>query len=142
MLIDPSVIGSKSDAAIIEVEKGAIRAFANAIGDANPLYINEAFAKEHGYASIVAPPTFPTTFRLPRNKNIKFELSRVLHGEQEYIYERPIVAGDALRCQSTVVDVYERAGKLGSMTFMVSEVRGEDLNGNLVFTGKSTIILH
>ncbi len=142
MMIDPSVIGSKSDIGTIEVEKGAIRAFASAIGDDNPLYTDEAFAKEHGYASIVAPPTFPTTFRLPRNKKIQFELSRVLHGEQEYIYERPIVAGDVLRCQSTVIDVYERSGKLGSMTFMLSEVRGEDLEGNLVFIGKSTIILH
>jgi len=47
MLIDPSVIGSKSESAIIEVEKEAIRAFANAIGDDDPLYLNEAFAKEH-----------------------------------------------------------------------------------------------
>jgi acyl dehydratase len=141
-MIDKSIIGTKSEPGIVEVEKGAIRAFANAIGDDNPLYLDEAFARKQGFASIVAPPTFPTTFRLPRNPKIQIELARVLHGEQEYTYERPIVAGDVLRCQSTVIDVYERTGKLGSMTFMVSEVRGEDLAGNLVFTGKSTVIIH
>lgn len=141
MLMDPSVIGSQSEPRLVEVEKGAIRVFANAIGDSNPLYLDEVFAKEQGFASLVAPPTFPTTFRLPPNPKVKFELARVLHGEQEYAYERPIVAGDVLRCVSTVVDVYERTGKLGSMTFLISEVRGEDLEGNLVYTGKGTVII-
>ncbi|MFC7441088.1 MaoC family dehydratase N-terminal domain-containing protein [Laceyella putida] len=140
MIIDRSVIGSTSEVKVFEVEKGAIRAFAHAIGDDNPLYTDEAFAKEHGYASLVAPPTFPTTFRVPI-PNVKFELSRVLHGEQEYSYERPIVAGDILRCVNRVVDVYERQGKLGTMTFLVTEIRGEDLDGKLVFCGKSTAIL-
>ncbi|MFM1654136.1 MaoC family dehydratase N-terminal domain-containing protein [Brevibacillus sp. B_LB10_24] len=140
MLIDRSVIGSASEPQVHEIEKGAIRAFAQAIGDDNPLYHDEEFAKRHGYASLVAPPTFPTTLRVP-NPRVKFELSRVLHGEQEYAYERPIVAGDVLRCVSKVIDVYERKGKLGAMTFLVTEVRGEDLDGRLVFRGKSTIIL-
>ncbi|WNC16506.1 MaoC family dehydratase N-terminal domain-containing protein [Brevibacillus brevis] len=141
MLIDPKVVGSTSEATLVEVEKGAIRAFAHAIGDDNPLCTDEGFARAHGYASLVAPPTFPTTFRIP-NPNVRFELSRVLHGGQEYRYTRPIVAGDVLRCVSRVADVYEREGKQGGkMTFLVTEVRGEDLDGQLVFTGKSTVIL-
>mgnify|MGYP001467762648 CR=1 FL=1 len=141
MKIDPAVIGSTSEAVLIEVEKGAIRAFANAIGDDNPLFTDEAYARQQGFKSIVAPPTFPTTFRVP-NKNVRFELSRVLHGEQEYSYVRPIVAGDVLRCVSRVADVYEKEGKQGgAMTFLVSEVRGEDEEGQLVFTGRSTVIL-
>lgn len=140
MLIDQSVIGTSGDVHECEVEKGAIRAFARAIGDTNPLYVDEAFAKAHGYRSLVAPPTFPTTFRVP-NRNVRFELKRVLHGEQEFSYMRPIVAGDVLRCLSRVVDVYEREGSLGGMTFLVTEIRGEDVAGELVFTGRSTVIL-
>ncbi|SEN42786.1 MaoC family dehydratase N-terminal domain-containing protein [Lihuaxuella thermophila] len=140
MLIDRSVIGSTSETRVFEVEKGAIRAFAHAIGDENPLYTDEDFARQHGYKSIVAPPTFPTTFRIPI-PNLTFELSRVLHGEQEYSYNRPIVAGDVLRCENKVIDVYERTGKLGAMTFLVTEMRGWDLEGNPVFRGKSTAIL-
>ncbi|QRG68761.1 MaoC family dehydratase N-terminal domain-containing protein [Brevibacillus choshinensis] len=140
MVLDRSVIGTTSESKVIEIEKGAIRTFANAIGDPNPLYTDEEFAKKHGFASLVAPPTFPTTFRVP-NPNLQIKAARVLHGEQEYSYVRPIVAGESLRCSSKVVDVYERAGKLGAMTFLVTEIRGEDLDGNLVFTGRSTIIL-
>jgi acyl dehydratase len=141
MQIDPAVIGSTSEPVVIEVEKGAIRAFARAIGDDNPLFEDEAFARQQGYASLVAPPTFPTTFRVSI-PNVRFELSRVLHGGQEYSYVRPIVAGDVLRCVNRVVDVYEREGKQGgTMTFLVTEVRGEDLDGQLVFTSRGTTIL-
>lgn len=140
MLVDPNIIGSTSESEIFEIEKGAIRNFAAAIGDENPLYTDEAFAKECGYPSIVAPPTFPTTIRV-MNPKVKFEPSRVLHGGMEYLYERPIVAGDILRCYSSVVDVYEREGKIGKMTFLVQETRGEDLDGNLVYRGKNTLIV-
>jgi len=141
MQIDPAVIGSTGEAVLLEVEKGAIRAFAHAIGDENPLFTDEAYAREHGYDSLVAPPTFPTTFRVPIPQ-VKFELSRVLHGGQEYSYARPIVAGDVLRCVHQVLDVYEREGKQGGkMTFLVTQVQGEDLDGQLVFTSTSTIIL-
>lgn len=141
MLIDPAVVGSTSEPVVFEVEKGAIRAFAHAIGDENPLCHDEAFARQHGYASLVAPPTFPTTFRVPIPQ-VRFELSRVLHGGQEYSYVRPIVAGDVLHCVSRVADVYEREGKQGGkMTFLVTEMRGEDADGQLVFTSKGTAIL-
>lgn len=140
MLIDSSLIGSTSEWKLFEIEKGAIRNFAVALGDDNPLYLDEAFAKECGYRSIIAPPTFPTTIRV-MNPKVQFEPSRVLHGGQEYIYERPIVAGDILRCSSSVIDVYEREGKIGKMTFLVQETRGEDLEGNLVYRGKNTLIV-
>jgi acyl dehydratase len=140
MLIDASVIGHTGEACSFEIEKGAIRKFAEAIGDTNPLFTDESFAQSKGYKSIVAPPTFPTTFRVPL-PDVHFELSRVLHGEQSYNYDRPIVAGDILLCSSRVVDVYVRQGSLGNMTFLVTEISGEDETGKPVFTGQSTIIL-
>ncbi|HBN84806.1 MAG TPA: MaoC family dehydratase, partial [Clostridiales bacterium] len=60
--------------------------------------------------------------------------------EQEFIYERPIVAGDVLRCQNQLVDIFEREGKQGMMTFFILETRGEDRDGNLVFRSRTTVI--
>lgn len=57
-MIDQTVIGSKTETFEFEVEKGAIRAFASAIGDDNPLYFDESYAQALGYASIVAPQHF------------------------------------------------------------------------------------
>ena len=136
---DRSWIGSKTEVVEFEVEKGAIRAFANALGTGNRLYLDETYAKELGYVSVVAPPTFPATFRLPK-PGINVEMSRTLHGEQEFIYERPIVAGDVLRCQNQLVDIFEREGKQETITFFIFETRGEDREGNLVFTTRMTVI--
>lgn len=138
-MIDRTLIGSTSEVYEFEVEKGAIRAFANAIGDDNPLYHDEDYAKRQGYASLVAPPTFPQTFKLP-TPGFNVDKRRTLHGEQEFIYERPIVAGDALSCVSKLVDIIDRPGKKGTMTFFMFETWGEDINGDLVFRSITTVI--
>ena len=139
MLTDPQLIGTESAPCDFDVEKGAIRRFAEAVGDENPLYLDEAYARTQGFASVIAPPTFPTTFRVPLP--IRIEISRTLHGEQEYTYTRPIVAGETIRCVSRLVDVYEKHGSLGEMTFLVTEVTGTDQRGEVVFTAKSVGIL-
>jgi len=128
MAVDRSVIGLTSEPVVNEVEKGAIRKFAEAIGDPNPVYAQGE----------IAPPTFPTTFRtkLP----ITIELKRVLHGGQEFEYERPIRAGDVITVVSRVVDVVEKHGKLGAMTIYTVESEGTDAEGQLVYRGRSTII--
>lgn len=139
-MIDKSLIGSASDCYLFEVEKGAIRAFASAIGDDNPLFFDESYAKAHGYPSVIAPPTFPQVFKIPL-PGFPVDKSRTLHGEQEFIYERPLVAGDVLRCRSTLTDIYERPGKKGTMTMFSFEIRGDDPGGQLVFRSITTIIL-
>ncbi len=140
-MIDHKLIGTTSKVYEFEVEKGAIRAFASAIGDDNPLCFDEAYAKSQGYASLVAPPTFAQTLRIPfTDLNVNVDKSRTLQGEQEYIYERPIVAGDVLRCVSELVDIKERQGKKGPMISFVYEIRGEDLKGNFVFLSRTTVI--
>ena len=58
--IDRTVIGSKSEILEFEVEKGAIRAFATAL-DQKTLYTLMKNMQRQGYASLVAPPTFPST---------------------------------------------------------------------------------
>ena len=140
MSIDQSAVGMTSEVQEFEIEKGAIRRFAEAIGDANPLFIDENHAKACGYAGVIAPPTFPTTFRVPLP--VEIDMSHVLHGEQEYAYTRPIVAGETIRCQTRIVKVYEREGSLGKMTFLTAEIAGNDVQGQPVFTGKSIIIIH
>lgn len=140
MPIDRSNVGQASTPQDFVVERGAIRRFAEAIGDTNPLYVDETFAQARGYASVIAPPTFPTTFRMALP--VALDLSHVLHGKQEYAYTRPIVAGETLRCVNTITQVYERAGSLGKMTFVVVETVGTQIQGEPVFSGTSTIIIH
>src|SRR5713101_8504984 len=86
------LIGRESEAVLFEVERGAIRKFADAVQDQTPACVR----------GDVAPPTFPTTFRMTI-PGLTFDLARVLHGAQEYRYERPLRAGDRVRCRPPAV---------------------------------------
>ncbi|HUX86629.1 MAG TPA: MaoC family dehydratase N-terminal domain-containing protein [Chloroflexota bacterium] len=130
MTVDRSIVGATSEPVVFEVERGAIRKLVQAIGDPNPVF----------QAGDVAPPTFPTTFRVPIN-GLQLDLSHVLHAGEEYVYERPIRAGDRLTCVRRIADVYVKEGRSGTLTFLVSETEGRDPDGRLVFTARSTVIV-
>ncbi len=51
-------IGKVSEPRTYEVERGAIRRFAEAIEDRNPLFNSERDARQTRYGSMIAPPTF------------------------------------------------------------------------------------
>jgi hypothetical protein len=133
MPIDRSIIGMQSEPNTFEVERGAIRKLARAIGDETPEY-------QRGE---IAPPTFPTTFRMddvPWFEGV--DRSSFIHTNQEYRYERPLVSGDVITVVERVVDVFEKDGKLGKMTFIVSETEGRDPSGQLVYRARSTRLTH
>ena len=56
----------------------------------------------------VAPPTFAIRITLEQsqeilsNPEIGLDWSRVVHGDQRFVINRPIVAGDSFKCSSTI----------------------------------------
>ena len=129
-LVSSELIGRQSDEVLVEIERGAIRKFAEAVGDTT-----EACLRGE-----LAPPTFATTIRIPI-PGLTYDLARILHGGQEYRFQRPIRAGDRLRCRSRLADVYKREGRLGAMTFLIIELEGRGEDGDPVFSGRSTVIV-
>src|SRR5690625_15763 len=71
---------------------------------------------------------------------LDLDMKRMLHGEQEFIYERVIHAGDKLHCQMSVADLYEKEGKSGTMQFLVLDTEMKDENNKLVVTSRMNII--
>ena len=128
--LSSDLIGRASEAVLFEVERGAIQKFADALQDQTPECVR----------GDLAPPTFPTTFRMTI-PGLTFDLARVLHGSQEYRYERPLRAGDRVHCRVRVADVYQRKGRLGEMTFLILVMDGSDDSGNPIFSGTTTAIL-
>ena len=141
--LDRSVIGRKSLPAKNLIERGAIRRFAEAIGDPNPLWVDEAFAEKTRYRGVIAPPTFP--FTLPAGSNVReglpIDLKKILHGEMEFQYFRPLRAGETIFSQAEIVDFYTKEGKSGVMNFLVTETRGVDEKGKLVYKTRSTTVI-
>jgi len=142
-MLDKTLIGRESEPVLHEVEKGAIRRFAEALGDPNPLALEESAARAAGHPGLVAPPTFAVTLGWSERFRHSLDLGTrsVLHGEQGFEYARPIVAGDRLVVRSRVADVQERAGASGPMDVLVIEDEGRDEKGELVFKARSTLIL-
>ena len=142
-MLDKTLIGRESETTVVEVEKGAIRRLADALGDANPIHGDEEAARAAGFPSLVAPLTFPAV--LSQNERFRHSLDlgtrSVLHGEQSFEYARPIVAGDRLTIRSKVAVVQERAGASGPMDVIVIEDEGRDDRGGLVFRARATMIL-
>jgi len=136
MEVDRSFVGTATAPFVVEVEKGAIRAFAAAIGDQDPLSRDEAYARGRGYSGLVAPLTFPASFRPPERQPwmLGLDESRVLAGEQYFKYVRRVVSGDILTCQLHLVRIDEKAGRSGTMELLVQELRATDQNGALVVT--------
>jgi hydroxyacyl-ACP dehydratase HTD2-like protein with hotdog domain len=64
----------------------------------------------------------------------------VLHGEQEFVYHRPIVAGDVLDGTSVIADVYEKEAKGSIMVFVVTETVWRDATGSPVVTERFNLI--
>jgi len=142
-MLDRTLIGRESEPVLHEVEKGSIRHLAEALGDPNPLYQDEAAARAAGFAGLVAPPTFPLA--LTANERFRHSLDlgtrSILHGEQQFEYARPIVAGDRLTVITRVADVQEKAGASGPMDVLVLEDEGRDDKGEWVFRSRATLIL-
>lgn len=141
MDLDQSVIGVEGPVFIFEVEKGHIRKFASAIGDTNPLYLDEAAAAKTPYGGMIAPPTFPIVVGTEGGAiPLMLDERRMLHGEHEFEYFQPIRPGDRLCCQMKVKDLFERDGRSGSMQFLVIDTEMKDEAGQLIAISRMTII--
>jgi acyl dehydratase len=142
-MLDRTLIGRESEPTVVEVEKGAIRRFADALGDANPRALDEAAARAAGFTGLVAPPTFAVMLGWSERFRHSLDLGTraVLHGEQAFEFARPIVAGDRLTVRSKVVDVQERVGASGPVDVLVVEDEGRDEKGAPVFKARATFII-
>lgn len=120
------------------VERGKIAEFARACLDDKDA---------HRGPDAVAPPTFPmtTSFWQPpgsrRGVDPPFDPRRLLHGEQEFEYTRPLRAGEVLTGQTRLADYFEKEGRRGgTMRFAVYETEFRDQGGEPVAWSRSTMI--
>src|SRR5262249_41762074 len=135
--IDRSQIGVWGPEATMHVELGKIREFARAVKDDKAVYRD----------GTMAPPTFLMTLALwigdmgQTRTAVKLDYRRLLHGEQEFEYLKPISAGDVLTFRSRTKDVFEKAGKRGGkMLFIIGETEFKNQRGEVVAYSRNTLI--
>jgi acyl dehydratase len=131
----------------LPIERGKIRELAMAIGDDNPIYSDPAYAAQTEFRGILAPPTFTVTKAFWRKgASVVSEMAGLdprfrLHGEEDFEYYQPILAGDILTCRSKITEAYEKPGKRGGkMTFIVLEFTFYNQKGEKVSVSRTTTI--
>jgi acyl dehydratase len=136
-----------------EVGKATIRRFAIAIGDPNPLYSDEEFAKATSYCGIVAPPTM--LFELNHNLGDEISeddggysdkillpppLTRFVRGGNEYEFFQPVRPTDKITLKRRISQIYEKEGKTGNLVFVIIEITYNNQNGELLGINRETFI--
>jgi acyl dehydratase len=146
------------------IEAGHIMMFARAIGDANPIYYDEDYAKTSEPGGLIAPPTFiqasaqfDPDYRLrpkigqpwfgsgKEPTGIKAGTGgdtggggRGLHAEQHYEYHRPLRPGDVLTALVKSGRTWEKEGRRsGKLIFSEIITEFRDQKGELVITSRS-----
>ena len=134
-------IGERSEAGWNVVEQGAVEKFAEAIGDPNPLYVDEEAAEASRYGGLITPPTFPRTFEYGEVEGMGAPGQGFIHGEHRIRYERPLFVGEEVSCYAKVKDYYEKEGREGTLGFLISERVGKSPEGEHIFSMLDTAIL-
>ena len=148
------------------VEAGHILMFARSIGDANPIYSDEEYARKTEVGRVIAPPTFvqssaqfdpdwplrpkigepwfgsgrePTGARSnPTGGSGGGGAGAGLHAEQHFEYHRHLKPGDVLRGVTKDGRRWEKEGRRGGrLQFMEMITEFYDQNDELVITARS-----
>jgi acyl dehydratase len=154
------IIGKPTGTTVVTVERGHLAVFADAVRDQSPIYRDPRAAADAGLAGIPAPPTYPGVMSAfgvfpelqPEDSSpgahpmgevlgpLMANGGIILHGEQEFVYDRPVTVGDVLTGEGRVVDAYTKESKGKTMTFLVTETVWRDQSGAPVVTTRFNVI--
>lgn len=144
-MIDKSIVGKEYPPFTVEVEKRWVRSFAEAIGESNPIYSDEAAAKAAGYRSLPAPPSFPFAIIMEANQSfmildeLGIDKRRAMHAEQGFAWHADLCAGDTVTGRQKVIEVYDK--KNGALEFLVTETRLDNQRGEHVCDLRTTVVV-
>ncbi len=138
-----AAIGVESEPSVYEIEKEPIRRWAESIGDSNPLYRDEEYARSKGYRSIIAPPGFMAQYAFPvkaggGGRSFRSPFTRMLNGGNDYEFFKPIQSGDTISATNKLAEIRERTGGMGKMLIIINETTFKNQDGEIVAKARST----
>ena len=125
------------------VGREKVRDFASSVFASAPIHHDLDAAIAAGYSDVVAPPTFPiviqekTLQQLLSHPGAGIDFSRVVHGDQKFEYQRPLVAGDEVAATLRVTKIQS----LGGHTMVTSESTITTTAGEPVVVATSTLVI-
>jgi acyl dehydratase len=133
-----SWIGRKNALVSLEIMSASdLRRYVDATGDANPLWLDDEFARAAGYRSRLLPPTLvgwvPFSMKegesassanatdLRRQLPLPPGYTNVRNAESETEWLQPAYIGEQLSTQTRVVDIVARQGRAGLGIYVTQE---------------------
>ena len=144
-MLNKSLINKTYPPIIFDIEKQRVRFFSKATGQTDPVYFDEDIAKENGFPSLLAPPTFLTTINHGQENpyqylhDLSIDMKNVLHAGQSYKYHHLVFAGDQITMESKIKNMYDK--KNGSLQFIEFESIFLNQNKKLAVESLSTLVI-
>ena len=149
-------IGRKSPLARLEIMTASdIRRYIDATGDANPLWLDDEFARAAGYRSRLLPPTLvgwvPFSLResadgsgsdttdLRRQLPLPQDYTNVRNAGSETEWLQAVCLGEQLSIQSCVVDIVARQGRAGLGIYVTQEEQILNSRQEIVMRRRHTV---
>jgi acyl dehydratase len=136
-----------------EIGRASIRYFALAIGDDNPLYFDDEYARAAGYEGVIAPPTFicETNQYAHRQPNadgyighswdLPLSGCRMIRGGHQYEFLQPVKPADRIHVNWRLEDISEHNSSRGGTMLVVSAVAAfSNQNGEKLASNRETLI--
>ena len=132
-----------------------VRRYVDATGDANPLWLDDDYARGAGYRGRILPPILvgwvPFSFKegterantdptdLRRQLPLPREYTNVRNAGSETEWVKPAYLGEQLSTQSTVVDIVARQGKAGLGIYISQEEQILNFQQEIVLRRRHTL---
>lgn len=134
-----------------EVGRAGIRRFALALGDLNPLYLDEEFAATTRHGGTIAPPTLVCeTWQYlagevdehgsPIQKVLVDPGGRRHRGGNDYKFFRPLRPDDIITATWKMADAFWRQGRSGRLLFVITDITYTNQRQELLATNRETFI--
>ncbi len=137
-----------------ELGRASIRYFALALGDDNPLYVDDEYARAAGHRSVIAPPTLVCETcqyaHQPPNASgyighewdLPIAGVRLIRVGHDYEFTRPVYPDDRISVTWTLADIVERPSRRGgTQLFLTSVAVYQNQDGERLATNRETVVL-
>jgi acyl dehydratase len=130
---DEIEVGVERPTRPVELTLEIVQRYARAIGDLNPLYFDEEYAKTTVFGGLIAPPTIhvPLLF-LATETTDWMKTPGTVNAGQNWNYRRPARPGDVLTLRARALDKVYRNERL----FVIHDNVFFDTSGDVVCAGR------
>ena len=132
-----------------------VRRYVDATGDANPLWLDDDYARQAGYRGRILPPTLvgwvPFSFKegterattdptdLRRQLPLPAGYTNVRNAGSETEWLQPVYLGEQLATQSSITDIVARQGRAGLGIYISEEEQVLNIRQEIVLRRRHTL---